>query len=649
MPNAVPSAGYGTLVMLVLLIGASVWLGTVAQRVVERGSFVKGYFLGNRGLGVWALALTATVQSGGTFMGFPSLVYSHGWIVALWICGYMVVPLTGFGVLGKRLAHMSRQTGAITVPDLFRERFGSSAVGLTALWFILLYMSFMMVAQFKAGGIIMKVAWPGSGVLAMGEDQPPFQLTAKALDSLRDDGVPAFVVSKLEPLAGEGFRSDALLSARLVELLTDEELQEHKKQIIDESRQLDRLYLLGLVIFSLTVVGYTLIGGFLAAVWTDLFQSVMMLIGVTILFVLALPAAGGMEQATRDAVAATDSGFAFGPGYSPPQPIPTRITVIDTAKDPNRQRMIDEDTRRSNVGAAEEPVMKSRQFLPVSLAFSFFFVWVFSGLSSPAGIVRIMASKSTQHIRRSIFVLNAYNMMIYIPLVMICICGRALFPKLPPGRGSDEIIPLLTLKVTESIPGGSFLAGLVMAAPFGAVMATVSGYLVVIASGFVRDLYQRIIRPHATATEIRRLTYLVMIVVGVVAFAANVRPVEYLQAIVVFSGTGAAATFVVPSLFTAFWRRATAPGVLAAMIAGGGTMIVLYFIGFSLPDPMIGNMTKFRPYFLLGLDPIVWGLAVSLVAGVAVSLLTAPPDATRVAKLFDAPAADPPSAEASGR
>src|SRR5881397_2101071 len=73
------SAGYGTLIMLVLLIAASVWLGAMAQRVVERGSFMKGYFLGHRGLGSWTLALTATVQSGGTFMGFPSLVYSYGW------------------------------------------------------------------------------------------------------------------------------------------------------------------------------------------------------------------------------------------------------------------------------------------------------------------------------------------------------------------------------------------------------------------------------------------------------------------------------------------------------------------------------------------------------------------------------------------
>ena len=73
--------------------------------------------------------------------------------------------ITGFGVLGKRLAQISRRTGAITIPDILRERFGSSKVAIVALIFVLFFMSFMMVAQFKAGALIMKLAWPGSGAV----------------------------------------------------------------------------------------------------------------------------------------------------------------------------------------------------------------------------------------------------------------------------------------------------------------------------------------------------------------------------------------------------------------------------------------------------------------------------------------------------
>ena len=44
----------------------------------------------------------------------------------------------------------------------------------------------------------------------------------------------------------------------------------------------------------------------------------------------------------------------------------------------------------------------------------------------------------------------------------------------------------------------------------------------------------------------------------------------------------------------------------------------------------------FRPFYLLGFDPCVWGLTASLVVGIVYSLITPPPDPTRVARLFNA-------------
>jgi SSS family solute:Na+ symporter/sodium/pantothenate symporter len=230
------------------------------------------------------------------------------------------------------------------------------------------------------------------------------------------------------------------------------------------------------------------------------------------------------------------------------------------------------------------------------------------------------------------YLLSVYNFFIYLPLIAICVCARAIMPDL---SVSDEVIPRMALFTTRDLPFGSFLGGLILAAPFGAVMATVSGYLVVIASGLVRDVYQRFINPQANEYAIKRLSYVVMVLVGLVALAANIRPVAYLQAMVVFSGTGAAATFVVAALMAAYWRRATTPGTMAAMITGAATVLVLYLIGFASDDPMIGPATDFRPYFLAGVDPLLWGLSASLVAGVAGSYLSKPPDPERVARLFD--------------
>src|SRR5438094_1993568 len=112
------------------LVGVAA-LGVFAHRYVTRGSFLKTYFLGNRGLGPWVLALTiaATAISGGTFMGFPSLIYTKGWVMALWICSYMVVPLTAMVWLGKRINQVARIGGSVTIPDVFRDCFQSPALG----------------------------------------------------------------------------------------------------------------------------------------------------------------------------------------------------------------------------------------------------------------------------------------------------------------------------------------------------------------------------------------------------------------------------------------------------------------------------------------------------------------------------------------
>jgi SSS family solute:Na+ symporter/sodium/pantothenate symporter len=543
-----PSPGIGAIAALVLFIAASVWLGTLAQRVVERSQFIQGYFQGNRGLGAWTIALTATVQSGGTFMGFPSLVYTHGWIVALWIGSYMVVPLTGFGVIGKRIAQISRRTGAVTMPDLFRARYGSPAAGLITSLLIIVFMTIMMFAQFKAGAVVMKIAWPGTGSLALTED------------------------------SGAG---------------------------------VDKVYLVGLAIFALTVVGYTLIGGFLAAVWTDLLQSVMMFIGVMILVGLALAAVGGLEKASRTAVANVER-LALEKGRSP------------------------EEARHVASQFASGPGLRSSgsPFLPLTMAFSFFCFWPFAGMASPASVVRIMACKDTRVLRQSIFLLAIYNMCIYIPLIIVCISAKAMMPGL---AKPDEVIPRMALVLTGGMPLGlgSWISGIVLAAPFGAIMATVSSYLLVIASGLVRDVFQRFISPQASEHELRRLTYGVMIVIGAVAVLLNIFPVKHLQTFVVFSSGCAASSFLMPTIMMCYWRRATAAGTIAAMLAGAAASSALNLTGLVIAIGE-GRPSEFHAYELLGFEPLLWGLFSSLIVGVLVSLVTTPPDEKLVSKLFDA-------------
>src|SRR5438309_270584 len=138
-------------------------LGVLSHHLLERGSFLKEYFLGDRKLNAWVLSLTyvATSVSAGSFVGFPALIYTNGWIMALWIAGYMITGLVAKGALAKRLNQVSRFSGAITVPDVLRDRFQSPLLGLLASLFLLFFLLFNLVGQFKAGGDIMRQACGG--------------------------------------------------------------------------------------------------------------------------------------------------------------------------------------------------------------------------------------------------------------------------------------------------------------------------------------------------------------------------------------------------------------------------------------------------------------------------------------------------------
>jgi SSS family solute:Na+ symporter/sodium/pantothenate symporter len=255
-------------------------------------------------------------------------------------------------------------------------------------------------------------------------------------------------------------------------------------------------------------------------------------------------------------------------------------------------------------------------------------------MASPASVVRIMACKDTRVLRQSIFLLAIYNMFIYLPLIMICIAAKAIMPGL---AKPDEVIPRMALVLTDSFPlgTGSWVSGLILAAPFGAIMATVSCFLLVIASGLVRDVYQRFFHPNSSEHELRRLTYLVMIVIGGVAVGLNIFPVKHLQTFVVFSSGCAASSFLMPTLMMCYWRRATAVGTIAAMLAGAAASSALNLAGLVIAA-RAGHAAEFHAYELLGFEPLIWGLASSLVAGVAVSLITRPPEERLVSKLFDA-------------
>ena len=275
-------------------------------------------------------------------------------------------------------------------------------------------------------------------------------------------------------------------------------------------------------------------------------------------------------------------------------------------------------------GPAPSPT-NSNGFLALSIAVSFFFMWAISGAGQPSNMVRLMAFKDSKTLKRSIFTVAIYYTAIYLPLVFIFVCARVIMPGME--AEPDRIMPEIAVYLTNNV-GAAWLGGLLIAAPFAAVMSTVDSFLLMISSAVVRDIYQRNINPEAQERTIKYLSYLCTMLVGSIAMVVAINPPDFLQDIIVYVGSGLAACFLAPVVFMLYWPRASETGCIAGMMAGFGAHFGMYLTG------MFVNGSFFRPYQLFNFNPIIVGLFVSFLVTYVATLASAPPPEAIVRKYF---------------
>src|SRR5207302_3310983 len=253
-------------------------------------------------------------------------------------------------------------------------------------------------------------------------------------------------------------------------------------------------YVLGMLIFALTVVAYPTYGGFWAVTWTDVLQGLMIVAGAVLLMFLALHKVGGLEHATQ------------------------KLREIDPAK----------------VSLLTGPGPDN--YLGPGLAVSFFMLWTLGSMGQPVGMVRLMACRDTPTLRRALFMIGIFYALIYLPLVIAFVCARALYPTQYLGH-PDDIMPAMAINLTVDWP---LLGGLILAAPYAAAMSAVAGFLLLMSSSLVRDIYQRNLNPSVSPRLVRGVTYGTTAVVGLIVTLAAVWTPRFLQYLIMFIGAGIA-------------------------------------------------------------------------------------------------------------
>lgn len=365
-------------------------------------------------------------------------------------------------------------------------------------------------------------------------------------------------------------------------------LQQALVPILGEASAADRSgYIIGVLAFAVTVVAYTAYGGFWGVALTDVLEGAVMLAGAVLLVPLVLSAVGGLEAATE------------------------KLTAID----PQLTHL-----------------PGGQVFLPVTLAVSMLLYWPIVSAGQPSAMVRMMSFQDTASFRRALALVAVYMTLVYCSIVITFTASRALYPDEFTGPGqSDRITPVVIDRVAPR-----WLAGILLAAPFAAIMSTVAAFLLIISSAIVRDLWQRMINPDLTERGARIAGYVVTTAVGSLATVLAFNPPPMLQYVILFTGAGMAAMFLSPLMMGLFWRRATAAGALASMLTGTAVHLVLWVGGVALGwrGDVVAPGSALQPYYLLGFDPAMWSIPASAVAGVVVSLWTVPPPSSVVARLF---------------
>lgn len=330
-------------------------------------------------------------------------------------------------------------------------------------------------------------------------------------------------------------------------------------------------YFVGAILGFAVVMAYSVSGGFLAVVWSDIFQGTLMFLGLVLLPIVGVISLGGWGEVTTRLHAIDPSLLAWGgtDGW-------TAMTICST------------------LGLAL-----------IGLGF----------LGSPQIFVRFLALRDVNEVPKGALVAFVWTFLADAGAVLIGMVGRAILtePGAPAGlgNGGQDVLPLL---VDDLMP--AVLVGLYIAVVLSAIMSTVDSLLVVAGSAAVRDWYQQVRNPDLPDDELVSISRSATLGLGLAAFLIAMSVALLVEGrtvfwFVIFGWSGIAATFCPTMILSLFWSGITRNGALAAMVSG-----FLAVPLFKFGAPLFGPV---GPY-LVELAELPPAFAVSFAVGIAVSL-----------------------------
>ena len=326
-------------------------------------------------------------------------------------------------------------------------------------------------------------------------------------------------------------------------------------------------YVGAMLISAIVIVGYTTLGGFLAASTTDFIQSIIMSIAMIIVFIFGINIAGGISAVIENA-----------------QSLPGYLTMTTTY----------------------DPVAGVEQPYPLISIISMI-AWGLGYFGMPHILLRFMAIEDENKLTLSRRVATTWVVISLAVAVLIGVIGLAMSDTgaLTVLTGSDSetiIVRISDLLSTYGIVP-AFLAGTILAGILASTMSTADSQLLAASSAVSSDLLGGILAKTASKKNTMFADRITLILISVIAAFLASDPDSSVFNIVSFAWAGFGAVFGPVVLFALFWRRSNWQGALAGMISGG-TMV---FIWKYLVRPMGGawDIYELLPAFLISSAMIV--------------------------------------------
>ncbi len=245
--------------------------------------------------------------------------------------------------------------------------------------------------------------------------------------------------------------------------------------------------------------------------------------------------------------------------------------------------------------------------------FTYVLIYTFGMLIGQDIWQRVFTARTDKTAKWGGTVAGTYCLAYAVAGAVIGTAAKVMYPNLP---SADDAFATI---VKDELPMG--VRGLVLAAALAAVMSTSSGALIACATVANNDIWSRLRGlTKAAGAEGERddhdevkgnRAFILVMGVGVILIAIALNDV--VQALTVAYNL-LVGGLLVPILGGLLWKRGTVQGALAAIAAGGLTVV--------------GLMAAFG---ILANEPIYYGLLASLAAYVIVSLATRPTDAAILA------------------